>query len=412
MAAARAAATSPGRDRAIVLWLGAAILVAIILFSIFGTSQEDNDPEPTTYNSGSHGMKAALLLLPRLGYPDRRLETPLSALHGLDPAQTTLILTEPILPVKGLKPLQAEIAAFLAHGGRVIATGRTGAELLPDGQTDKPTRILEGLCFTIPEGGGALAAAGQLSIDEPVRWSAEGPQFRVEQRCGRDAAVVSYRVGQGEAIWLSSPMPLTNAGLNDDASLKLLLAALGRANDPTHAPAQPRTVLFDEYLHETRESITDTLRGLPWWPLAGQLAILAVLLVLSRGRRAGPLRRPIHLPRSSPIEFAQSMGRLYSRAGATEAATGAAYAKLVEYLRDQCGIAREILHQPAPAVSHALSERFGGDWNDVETHLHQAHHSGPLSPKSALQLVQSLEADHQRLQQQILNRRQQALVTQ
>ena len=56
MPGARAAATSPGKDRAIVLWLGAAILVAIILFSIFGTGQEDNDPEPTTYNSGSRGI--------------------------------------------------------------------------------------------------------------------------------------------------------------------------------------------------------------------------------------------------------------------------------------------------------------------------------------------------------------------
>jgi hypothetical protein len=311
-------------------------------------------------------------------------------LRTVDAAHATLILTEPKLPVKDVKPLRQEIAEFLQRGGWVVATGPTGALLLPDGKTDVPKNFINGLCYTRPQGDGALARAGQVPLREQVRWAAEGTAYRVEQRCGQDAVVVRYAVGAGEAIWWSSPMPMTNAGLSDDPSLKLLLASVGGPG---------RTVLFDEYMHTYRDSVGDTLKGLPWDALWWQLAAVAALLVLSFSRRSGPLRTAVTLPRTSPVEFAESMGVLYQRAGATPAATEAARGRLLEFLRDQCGIPRELLRGQTPEVAQVLAERFGGDWRELDQHLAQAALTGQITAKSALKLVQSLEDDLLRLRE-------------
>jgi hypothetical protein len=387
---ASASASSSANDRRVVLWLLAALFLLMLAFVIFAPKKDENDPEPTTYNSGSQGIEAAYLLLPELGYSAKRWEQPSADLRNVDAANTTLILTEPKLPVKDVKELRQSIAEFLERGGWVVATGARGALLLPDGKTDRPRNLVEGLCYTKPQGNGALARAGEVPLLEPVRWSAISSAYHVEQRCGEDAVVVRYRVGLGEAIWWSSPMPLTNAGLSDDPSLKLVLASVG---------VPGRTVLFDEYLHTYRETVTDTLKGLPWHALWWQLGAVAALLLLSFSRRSGPLRTIVMLPRTSPVEFAESMGVLYRKAGATQAATEAARGRLLECLRDQCGIPRELLRGPAPQVAQILTERFSGEWRELEAHLEQAGTAGMLAPKSALRLVQSLDDDLGRLQE-------------
>ena len=232
---------------------------------------------------------------------------------------------------------------------------------------------------------------GHVTTDVPVRWDNPDPQFQVAQRCSNDAVVVTYQVGAGHVIWWASPRPLTNAGLDDDPNLALLLASIG--------PADGRVVLFDEYLHQQRESLADTLHGLPWWSLGLQLALLLLLLILSNSRRSGPLRAPVALPRTSPLEFAESMGRLYARAQATPAATEAARARLHETLRTHCALPRETIAAGPAEIAHALTLRFGGNWSTLELHLQQAQQAsaGTIATASALKLVQSLEADNQLL---------------
>jgi hypothetical protein len=57
-------AASRGRstDLRVALWVLAAVSVVIVLVVSFGPRQADNDPEPTTYNAGTQGTKAAYLL--------------------------------------------------------------------------------------------------------------------------------------------------------------------------------------------------------------------------------------------------------------------------------------------------------------------------------------------------------------
>ncbi len=378
-------------DRTFMLRLIAAMFVLTLIVVIVSPKNDDTDPEPTTYNAGTRGAKAAYLLLPELGYTARRWEQPPSALAQLDAPHTTLILTDPSVSVKDVAGVRALVADFLHRGGHVLATGPSGAVLLPDGATAPPNTVLHGLCYTKPEGPGPLAAAGQLPIDDQVRWASPAPQFHVEQRCGSDAVVVRFAVGKGEAIWWASPMPLTNAGLSDDPSLRLLLASLGPPD---------RTILFDEYLHTWHDTVFKDLKALPWWPLGLQCAAVALLLLLSRSRRNGPLRMPVYLPRTSPIEFAESMGHLYAKANAIPAATAAARNRLLETLRLQAGIPRELLKPDAPQVAQVLAARYPGDWTLLDQHLAQSAPAAvaTLAPKSALALVQALDADTHRLQ--------------
>jgi hypothetical protein len=105
---------------------------------------------------------------------------------------------------------------------------------------------------------------------------------------------------------------------------------------------------------------------------------------------------PVTLPRTSPIEFAESMGRLYRSARATSAATDGARRRLLAFLTDRCGVPRETIRANSPAaIVDTLQTRFGGDWSRIADHLTQATEAefANLAPRSALDLVRALNQD-------------------
>jgi hypothetical protein len=379
------------RERKIVLLFCGAVLLVIAAASLLAPANDDSDKSPTTYNNGTAGIRAAYLLLGDLGYSSVRWDQPSSALAGVDAPHATIIYAEPNVPPEGLQAVRADIAAFLKRGGRVLVTGPGAASLLPDAATAAPTQPFEKLCLSTPEGRGPLARAGQVRIPDHARWTALTPPVHVEQWCGGDAVVVSYRVGEGTAVWWSSTLPLTNLGLKDDASLKLFLASIDAQN-----PNQRRSqVFFDEYFHGIQTSLADYTRGLPLTQIAWQVAAVALLLVFSYSRRNGPIRLPTRVPRTSPIEFAESMGQLYRKAGATQAATEGARRRLLHFLIDRCGLTRSIVQSDAAIIAQTLNSRYPGDWTELAEHLSQAAEARyqSLAPRSALALVKALDRD-------------------
>jgi hypothetical protein len=240
-------------DQRLLAWLGAAILVLIVLISVLAPSAGEDDPKPSTYNHGPHGVKAAYLTLGKLGWTTVRWTRPLNELDTLDARQTTLVLADPTFDMTERNALSADVQAFLDRGGHVLATGATGALLLPHGATKAPSVLHSGLCMTTPEGPGPLAQAGSVELDESVQWAGAGPLYRVAQRCGIDPVVVRYPVGNGEVVWWSSAGPMENAELKQDTDLKLLLASLDDGADAR------RQVVFDEALHGVERSLWDAL---------------------------------------------------------------------------------------------------------------------------------------------------------
>jgi hypothetical protein len=275
--------------------------------------------------------------------------------------------------------------------------------LLPGGATKAPGLLQPQLCTTTPEGPGELARAGNVEMVEGAQWSSDGAKFEVEQRCGNEAVVVRYAVftppgkerpsgtpvGKGEAIWWASAVPMENAELKNDGDLKLLLASVGSG----------REVVFDESLHGAVKTIWDAAKGLPLKWLALQAALLFALLVVSFSRRRGPVRSPVRLPRSSPVEFATSMGDLYEKAAASSAATEAAKRRLLRVLTREAGVAQGTIEEGPDAIAEALRVRLGGDWSLVSEHLQEAKRAQheAIAVRSALALVRALSEDAKRV---------------
>lgn len=385
-------------DRKVVLWLAAAMLVLIVGVSVLAPAS-DNDERPTTYNSGPGGARAAYLMLQRIGRKSSRWERPLSDLDLSTAAGTTLVLAEPTYAAMQKDEIAADVRRFLERGGRVLTTGPKGALLLPGGSATPPPIFRMAACKTTPADG-PLAAAGSVSMFESARWAGKetrGVKTEVAQRCGNDAVVVRMLVGRGEAIWWSSAGALTNSQLKNDADLRLLLLSIG----------QQRAVVWDESLHEKVPGLWNAAQGLPLKWLVAQVILLAVLLVLSFSRRNGPLRAPVMVPRSSPVEFAESMGELYEKARATGAATEAARRRLLRTMMLDAGVPNSTIDEGPHAMARALQERLGGDWSAAGTHLEQAQRasSEDLPAGDALRLARALTEDAERIRAAVRPRR-------
>lgn len=367
-------------DARVMLWACLSVLVVIIVAAVAAPAREDDDPTPSMWNNGSAGAKAAFLLLGQLGYETARWERPSADLSGIDAPHTTLILAESQLPDTGKE--KSGIGDFLYRGGRVLATGAVSALLLPESHIGPPGHIYTALCYTTPQSLSAMGRAGQVAMPVPSQW--KGNTARVDQACGADAVVVHYPVGSGEVVWWSSSAPLSNRGLKEDAALRLLLAGVG---------APGRQVLFDEYIHGAREGLSATLKGTPVWALCWQLAAVGLLLVMSFGRRNGPVRALARIPRTSPLEFAESMGALYRKAGAADVATGAAERRLIDFLHTEGGIPHETLRAGSDAIAAAVAARFSYTSAEFVADLNAAREAEfkRLGPKSALELVRRLD---------------------
>lgn len=374
-------------DRRIVLWMGAVILLLIVVVSVLAPNTGDDDARPTTYNTGPQGAKAAFLMLEAIGRTTSRWQRPIGELSHNDASHTTLVLAAPAYSPTDHEAIAAAVKDFLERGGRVLTTGPTGALLLPDGKVEAPATFMTEECRTNPAGG-PLAAAGRVTIIDRGAWAGKG-KVEVAHRCGPDAVVVRMPVGRGEAVWWSSASPLTNAEVKADADLRLLLLSLGDG----------RTVLWDESLHETVPGLWDATHGLPIWWLIAQVTLVAVLLLLSFSRRNGPLRAPATVPRSSPVEFASSMGELYEKARATTAATDAARRKLLRAVMRDAGVPQAIVEAGPQAIASALKERLGGDWLMVGVHLERENEATTESPttREALAISRALSEDAEKI---------------
>ncbi|GGG92367.1 DUF4350 domain-containing protein [Silvibacterium dinghuense] len=373
---------SPGRDARILLGITGFALAIIAVGAFFAPARIDNNPTPSIDNSGSAGAKAAYTLLGQLGYHVQRFDEPAAALDRLPADHTTLILAG-----AGLYDYRTDkdhLTAFLNRGGHILAAGMTSGAMLPGSSQRPASRLYTALCETVPQGLSPQARAGRLQLPIEMSWDTIDAVAIVDQACGTDPVVVHYPMQSGEAIWWTSPYPLTNRGLQNDANLRLLLAAVG---------APGGTVLFDEYIHGAREDLWDTAAGTPVVPMGWQLAAVGLLLVFSYGRRNGPLRTPIRVQRTSPLEFVHSMGDLYRKAGAVTVAASAAERRLLHFLEAQGGIPRATLQASPGTIAAAVAERFRtapASLAEDITALRNAEQSN-LSPKSALALIRRID---------------------
>ena len=385
-------------DGKFLLIFSSVVVVLIVITGLLAPNREDRDPTPSTWNSGAAGAKAAYRLLGQLGYTTVRWERPEAELSTLDATHSTLIVAEPSpsFAARTDKNRRQPFIDFLRRGGRIVATGAIAALFVPDAKVTQTEHILTDLCITMPEGPDPLARAGELEMAAPVRWSNDDPAVRVAQTCGDGAVVVSYPEGRGEIIWWASATPLTTLGLHNDGNLRLLLASVGDTG---------RAVYFDEFMHGMNQSPWTAARGTPLTGIIVQTCCVAALLLFSFARGSGPHRALAQPPRASPLEFVESMGALYAKAGASPVAIAAAQRRLTDFLAHEAGLPGEALRSGPAAIASAVQARFGCDATALAADLEaakQAEYDSP-GPAAALAQVRRLDQHIATLRDRIRN---------
>ena len=371
------------RDRALLfscLGLAAALIVVLAVF----TPHEEDDT-PSTYNTDTHGAKAAYLMLTESGYRVERWTRPMSELGAAVDAHTVFISSAP----DGAKPTAEVVRSVLDHGGRVLVVGIAGAEVLPDGAAlpggHGPVHDCKGVPSASSDG------LSNVHLRTAARWTAKGDRFHAEYSCEGLAVVVTYAVGRGFATWWADPLPLENAGIVQGDNLALLLSAIG--------PPAGAHIVWDEAPPSEVPSLWSYAEGTPvhliWW----QLALVAGLVLVSVSRRSGPLRPDPVLSRAAPIEFVAALGALYAKAHATNAAVTLAYRGFLERVDRYIPVRALADRSGAPAVAELLAARASLS-PSLQSDLVAAEavrYSDPIPVRRALALVRALHAHEQAL---------------
>lgn len=371
-------------DRRVLLIAAAVLLVLVAASLILTSGAGDTSDVPSTYSAGSHGARAAYMLLESAGYRTARWEQPPAELP--DPAGATLILAEP--ETFAAAGEQAALQRFIEGGGRVVATGALGASFLP-GRAAIPDPT-EGMTWKrVPSRSPSLVtrAAPEITIAPQAYWQAPQatPLYGDEKEL-----VVKYGFGSGDVIWWAAATPLSNAGLQEPGNLEFFLACAGVSDN--------RRILWDEYFHGHRRStVVSPAMGLLRW-LCLQFAALALAALFTYSRRSGPIMLPGSERRLSPLEFVRTLGALYERAGATSVAVDISYRRFRYWLTRRLGMAGnasiEELDRAVRARWSQVDPAFATTLRDCES----ACGDSELTARAALRLNQTLHEYADRLE--------------
>jgi Domain of unknown function (DUF4350) len=378
------------QDRKLFVVGGFIFLVLVVSALVFHTGERGQAEYPSTYSSASSGAKAAYLLLTDAGYKVKRWEQPLSELPQATAKTFTLVLAEP--DEAPTLEERERLKGFIFAGGHVIATGMFSGTFLPENESVPD--LLSGMTWKTASSlspSGITRAAPHIELAPHAYWqsfSSAYPLYGVGDR----TVVVKYPFGRGEVLWWASATPLTNAGLKESGNMELFLACLG---------GQKNEILWDEYIHGYRQTLAGSIAHSPVKWLFAQLVLLALAVIATFSRRSGPTCMPTTEVRLSPIEFVQTLGGLYERAGTASIVIDICYRRFRYWLTRRLGVAG---NTSAEELSSAISDRWGlnsrgfraGEFTNDQLiatlRSCEAASSDPfLEPAAALRLLQELD---------------------
>jgi hypothetical protein len=335
---------------------------------------------PSSYSSGSGGARAAYLLLLDLGYRVQRWENPPAGLASEAP-RAMLIIAEPsVMPTAHER---RAIVEFVRGGGRLLFCGAALSAFFQEADLRPEISGMEQEEFSARLPGYITRNAPRVVIRPEAYWGKLGESQLAIYGNGQAISVVAWRMGAGDVLWWAGATPLTNGGITRAGNLSLFLNAVS-----TPPSAAPRAIYWDEYFHGERGSLWTYFDKTPLaWCLV-QIALVFAGLLFTFARRSGPITAPAAVSRLSPLEFVDTMGGLYQRAGAQSIAVAVSYRHLRLELTRRLGLATGV---GDGALAQAAGERLGFDSHLAGT-LEDAAlaDSGRLRPVQALVLVQKL----------------------
>lgn len=152
----------------------------------------------------------------------------------------------------------------------------------------------------------------------------------------RRPLLIDYPHGRGRIILLGDPYIFANGGIKLKDNLQLAINVL----DARPSGENSGLIAFDEY-HQgrgaTRNEFAAYFSGTPVLPLVGQIILLILLVLWTRGRRFARAVPLVQVDRRSALEFVASMAELQQRAGAFDLALENIYARTRRVLARYAG---------------------------------------------------------------------------
>jgi hypothetical protein len=379
-------------DRKILLIAGAVLVVLTAgLAFVGGDPQEHGMSIPSTYSASPGGARAAYLLLEELHYKVSRWERSPTELPIGD-AGAVLIIADPLEA-----PTKEEVAAlqdFVAKGGQVIFTGERIKSFFLKAKVDEKFPEAEWQTFAANIPSNYTAGAPKIVLQTGTAWQTpEASQLALYGDAG-SPVVVSWRIGDGRILWWAAATPLTNSGISREGNLNFFRNAM---NFPLPDEKTAVKIYWDEYFHGERTSLWSYVRKTPVaWGLM-QISILGLIVIFTFGRRSGPVVLPPVISRLAPLEFVDTLGGLYERAGAEPAVVGFVYQRFRATLSRQLRISSSASDTE---LAEAVENRLGWKESGLKTTLARAlvaSRARKVTPQEALGLVRELEQYEEQL---------------
>ena len=323
-------------------------------------------------------------MLDKLHYPVHRWESPPTELDA-EGGNVLLILAAPVQPPSAVE--KKALAEFVEDGGHVLFTGSGIGEYFPEAVLAREMPDPSPKSFTPNLPTRITSDARHISLQPQAVWSRlNAEQFQLYGDSGAPV-VVSWTRGEGNILWWAGSTPLTNAGITREDNLAFFLNSVGNWES-----GDPYKIYWDEYFHGQRSSLWSYVAktALAWSGF--QLGLLALAILWTFGRRSGPVFLPAVPSRLSPLEFVDTLGGLYERAGAASSAIGIATMRLRTLLTRQLGMP---VNASAADLTQAAEARLGWKKAGLRELLARADAASSdvrSSPREALEMVQKLEA--------------------
>jgi len=423
----------------IVLAVG---VLALINSAAYVGEEEKPDseysPNRSTYNSGATGTRALHDFLNEGGYQVMRWREPADKLLGSSgrKVQTFVVVGRMQIPID--REEASALLLWVAGGGRLVIIDRRPEDFLLPRSGDwrvtaemlqfpmtvdaaSPEQMTEGIKPVVPSQPTLLTQ--QIEAVQPSRYYSAIKVFPLtaeeKKKAEKDAAesnegfndappsptnqaatvspapvvhlttpqaplLVDYPHGNGHIVLLSDPFLVSNGGITLRDNLQLALNILA-------APAG--LVAFDEF-HQghgaTHNAFVSYFSGTPVLAICGQIVLVILLMVWTRGRR---FARPLPLPevdRRSSLEFVASMAELQQRARAYDLAIENIYARTRRVLARYAGVD---YNSPRKVIADRIAGRSSVTAHQVETLMRQSEdaiNGGGISERQSIQLVKRL----------------------
>ena len=300
----------------------------------------------------------------------------------------------------GVKPLTpAQPTAFARQVETVLPSRFAAVIMVEPAKSDKPKPGDHPIDKNNAHGGstGESAEDSEDSADSKeapkaivVREQPEKPKLAgspapvVHFEGERGALLVDYPHGQGRIVLLSDPFIVANNGVSRADNLQLAINVVAGYGG---------LVAFDEF-HQghaaTHNALIQYFQGTPVVALCGQLALIGLAIVWSRGRR---FARPMPLPqidRRSSLEFVASMAELQQRAKAHDLALENIYGRVRRGLVRHAGLNH---NSPRAEIAARVAARSGLSRAEIESLMHKCEETingAPTNGKETLRLVRRL----------------------